>query len=502
MSSLKPPSATADAARAQFVTFAVNGELFALPMSAVREIIRMPDVVRVPMSPHTLLGVSNLRGQVLPVVSLRRSFAMDDRAVDDATRVIVIEHGALVGLTVDRVASVMTVEPERIESAAAVDSTIDARLLSGILKGVGDRGMAMILDLDVLVRERRVAGDQAGADRALRTRAQDVSAAAAQRHLVSFVVAGQEYAFPIERVHEIVQYPADISRVPKAAAHVLGMMTLRNRLLPLVGMRQMFRLPPADPGLQQRIVVVGLGRRDEGGAEEVVGIVMDAVKEVLRVPATLIDPLPRVLDAGSDRREIEAVCRLDDGRRIVSILAVDRLFDEGAAAALRADAARETAARGSRRPAQVALDAQLVVFRLDGQEYGVRIDRVQEIIRVPELMTRIPSASSDVSGVVNLRGQILPVIDFRRRFGLSAVARDERQRIIVLTHGGALTGYVVDSVSEVTRVPNSAIEPVQPGEGGAADLVGAYANLQSQRRMILLLAAERLQADAVSAEAA
>ncbi len=493
-------SRVADAARAQFVTFEVNHELFALPMAAVREIIRMPDVVRVPRSPHTLLGVSNLRGQVLPVVSLRRSFSMDDRDLDDATRVIVIEHGVMVGLTVDRVASVITVERERVEDVSAVDSTVDARLLAGILKDVGDRGMAMILDLDVLVRERRVAGDPGSAERTLRARAGEGGASVAQRHLVSFVVAGQEYAFPIERVHEIVQFPPEVSHVPKSAPHVLGLMTLRKRLLPLVGMRQMFQLPAADPGTQQRIVVVGLGRRDEGGAEEVVGIVMDAVKEVLRVPVSLIDPLPRVLEAGSDRREIEAVCRLDEGRRIVSILAVDRLFDRGTVASLRPDAPAAVQQRASRSPG--ALDAQLVVFRLDGQEYGVRIDRVQEIIRVPEVMTRIPSAARDVSGVVNLRGQILPVVDLRRRFSLPAAAADERQRIIVLTHQSTLTGYIVDSVSEVTRVPNSAIEPAQPNTGDAADLVDAFANLSAQRRMILLLATDRLHADAAPAEAA
>ena len=85
---------------------------------------------------------------------------------------------------------------------------------------------------------------------------------------------------------------------------------------------------------------------------------------------------------------------------------------------------------------------------------------------------------------------------------LDNLPADERQRIIVLTHHNALTGYVVDSVSEVTRVPNSAIEPAQPNTGDAADLVDAFANLTAQRRMILLLATDRLHGDAAPAEAA
>ncbi len=74
----------------QFVTFFVGDEVFAVPMAPVREIIRVPDVVRVPLSPAGLEGLANLRGLVLPVISLRRIFHFPERAHDDATRALVI----------------------------------------------------------------------------------------------------------------------------------------------------------------------------------------------------------------------------------------------------------------------------------------------------------------------------------------------------------------------------------------------------------------------------
>ena len=63
-------------------------------------------------------------------------------------------------------------------------------------------------------------------------------------------------------------------------------------------------------------------------------------------------------------------------------------------------------------------EEQFVVFRLMNEEYGVPIDSVQEIVRVPEELTKVPKTPTFIEGVINLRGIVLPVVDQRRRFGL------------------------------------------------------------------------------------
>ena len=73
------------------------------------------------------------------------------------------------------------------------------------------------------------------------------------------------------------------------------------------------------------------------------------------------------------------------------------------------------------------------MFRLSNEEYGVPIDSVQEIVRVPEELIRVPKTPAFIEGVINLRGSVLPVVDQRRRFGLAGMARNDRQRIMVLT---------------------------------------------------------------------
>lgn len=103
-------------------------------------------------------------------------------------------------------------------------------------------------------------------------------------------------------------------------------------------------------------------------------------------------------------------------------------------------------------------EEQLVVFTLGDEIYGVDIARVQEIIRPPAI-TRVPRTPEFIEGVINLRGKITPVMDLRKRFGLTATGLSRDTRIMVVEIGGQMVGLIVDGVSEVLRVPAQAIEP-------------------------------------------
>jgi purine-binding chemotaxis protein CheW len=135
-----------------------------------------------------------------------------------------------------------------------------------------------------------------------------------------------------------------------------------------------------------------------------------------------------------------------------------------------------------------------VVFRLDEEEYAVDVDAVQEIIRVPAALIRVPKTFDFVEGLVNLRGTVLPVVDLRTRLGLPRSERDERQRIVVLIIGGVRTGFIVDSVAEVGRIGRNVLEPAPQLSGEQARVVSRVANLPDQKRMLLLVQVDQLLA--------
>ncbi len=485
----------------QFVTFTVQGEVFAVPLAEVQEIIRLPDMVSVPMSPSSLEGLANLRGMVLPIASLRRIFHMEDAEHDDATRVVVINQGVPVGFIVDRMSSVITAEASEIEGVEGIQSTVANDFLSGMIKH--SSGMIMILDPGQLIRSefsvmsRRTAAAAAALGAGAEEARREGGAASDEMQLVSFVVANQEYALPIENVQEIVQVPGQISHVPNTDSHVIGVMTLRQRLLPLVSLRRMFGLPTSSLDEHNRIVVVSLSDGN-GHAGVSVGVVMDTVKEVLRVSRSLVDPMPSLLTRGDDSSDIQSICRLAEGKRLVSILSADRMFrNHELRAQIAAHAGKgEDAAMDQHetRGAGVSSDdeEQFVVFRLADEEYGVPIDSVQEIVRVPDELTHVPKTPSFIEGVVNLRGSVLPVVDQRRRFGLMDCERNDRQRIMVFTLNGVQTGFIVDSVSEVLKIARSVIGPAPSLSDEQARLIHRVANIEKQKRIILLLDVDQL----------
>lgn len=478
----------------QFVTFIAGDEVFAVDMAPVQEIIRVPEVVRVPLAPPTLDGLANLRGKVLPIISLRRIFGFAEQAHDDSTRALVIDIGQPLGFVVDKVASVVGVEPGKIEGVGSIQGTVNTELLSGIIKDVGGHAMIMVLDFAKLISQEfaeiaAVAKSASLAGGLYSSSEADDDATSDELQLVSFDVAGQEYAITIEDVQEIVQVPENIVHVPHAQSHVLGLMTLRNRLLPLVSLRRMFALPTQEADEHSRIVVVSLGAAS-------VGIVMDSVNEVLRVAKSDVDAMPGLLARDGDLNDISEICRLDSGKRLVSIISAANLFRHSAIkeALTTVDNLKDKQDREDTVVDEESSDddEQVVVFRLDKEEFGVPIESVQEIVRVPEQLTHVPKAPPFVEGVINLRGAVLPVIDLRRRLGLPTVERSDRQRVMVFLIEGMRTGFIVDSVAEVLRIHKSAIEAAPRLSSDQGKLLARMANLEKQKRMVQLIAPAHL----------
>lgn len=119
---------------------------------------------------------------------------------------------------------------------------------------------------------------------------------------------------------------------------------------------------------------------------------------------------------------------------------------------------------------------QLVSFMLSNEEYGVEVLKVREIIRMPGI-TKMPNTPHYVEGIINLRGKVIPIISMRKRFGLQEVDHDLHTRIMVVDVVGGLTGFIVDAVSEVIRIPASDIQPpptVVSGDIGQEFITGVF----------------------------
>ena len=107
------------------------------------------------------------------------------------------------------------------------------------------------------------------------------------------------------------------------------------------------------------------------------------------------------------------------------------------------------------------MENQLVVFNLANEDYGVDIGAVDGIVKM-QAITKVPQAPDFVEGITNMRGEVLPVLDLRKRFGLPLSETTKDTRIVNVEVDGVKVGMVVDAVTEVLRVAEEEVEPPSP----------------------------------------
>ena len=160
--------------------------------------------------------------------------------------------------------------------------------------------------------------------------------------------------------------------------------------------------------------------------------------------------------------------------------------------------------RSTERKALTALAGKYLTFKLDVEEFGLEILKVQEIIKMMDI-TRVPRTPAFVRGVINLRGKVIPVVDLRLKFEMERREGTDKTCIIVVTvrrgSGTVVMGIIVDEVSEVLDVAGGSIEP-PPEVGGAVDTTFILGMGKVGDRVVTLLDVDKVLSSSDLAEVA
>jgi len=258
-------------------------------------------------------------------------------------------------------------------------------------------------------------------------------------------------------------------------------------LIPVVDLRSKLGTGSQEVTDSTRVVVV-----DVQGC--LIGLTVDRVFEVMRVPLTKIFPPPQMTghDGGAN---ITGIARLEDGQRIIMLMDLHDIISQPVLEEISQPGPGSGEELVNNRFSIDETDEeQMVVFSLASEQYGIRITQVQEINRLSKI-TKVPRAPRYVEGVVNLRGEVIPVIDLRKRFELESKEYNQFTRIIVSDIHNKKVGMIVDAVLEVLRVGKNRIEnPPDICEAQGADrFLEGIANLQE--RMIMMINLENLLQD-------
>jgi purine-binding chemotaxis protein CheW len=420
----------------QLVTFTLDEVEFGLDIDRVQEITPRTNITPVPGSPSFVLGIVNLRGSIIPVLDSRLRFHLPPKAPTAKTRIIILDlAGQPTGLMVDSVSEVVKLDDFTLRETPPLVAGVRSDYLAGMVTAANR--------LITLINLEKGGGSgifTSGATQAVAEQVED------ELPYVTFTLGKESFGINLKMVEEIIELPA-VTKVPDAPPYVLGVICLRDQVLPLLDFVQLLHAEPAEQAVKgDMVILLSFGRVK-------LGIVVDGIQEIIRIREEDILPPPQTL---SEREvaDLEGIVLRSD--RMVSLLKVmDIINGEDQA---------KIAAMGSSLMPERSEDAQaasfelpLVVFRLGNEAYSLRLHEVREIIMVGNI-TPIPRAPSFIDGVLNLRGEVMPVIDLRERFGLPRQDVTSVSRIVITPIGGVGTGLVVDSVEEVKSVDERRLE--------------------------------------------
>ena len=592
----------------QIAMFNIGSETFGIGINLIKEIVRYPLIISVPKTPDYVQGLTNLRGNVLPVIDSRKRLGLQVTDASDDTRVLVIEIGsASVGVIVDKVKGVISIEEMTIESPPSIlSSGVDSKFISAVIKGKDNDKVIMELNAETLCAVDYAESHSIEPAKQANQKVEVKSKEGFEEiQLVTFLVEDEEYAFPIDTVREVLRV-GNITEVPNAASYVVGILTVRNSVLPVIDIRKLFGMKLLVDELTKELemmekiskqwidsfrqsIALGTGFKNEINAENTqlgkwidnfrtasegigkavqelryanfklyeigkfiihmskdssiednlnsvdktlvpvykqlelkfeqmkeairreisedqrilvveingksVGILVDRMQQVIRVLKTILENPPSILS--SEKSEaLKSIVKIDEGKRIILLLnekkiITDQRFEELESLKSESDNQLED----NQMAANVSRDdeIQVVTFKLGKEEFGIGIEEVQEINRINKI-TSVPHTQSFIEGVMNLRGNVIPIIELKKRFGMPLKEYDESTRVIIITIMGKLTGLIVDSVSEVLRLSKDTIEPA-PGiikTRTETEFLKGICKLDKVNRMILLLAVDKI----------
>lgn len=419
----------------QVVVFNLGEGEFGLDIASVKEILKKEEITSVPNVPHYVKGIQDVRDTILPIIDLRALVGME--SLEQA-------HGTLV---------------KRLKNGHHdwADNLSDAIYKGTSFTRATDPTQCELGKLLIYYRDHDVEfGDIYNRFKpphdALHGTAREVLEALKTDH------------------HDAV----DIF-TKKTRRYLDSVMKLFEELEEVLNRRSY---------ASQRILIVDIH-------DTTTGLLVDRVNQVTRLPKDLIDTTPAVISTYG--REIRGVAKLNEGKRLILMADENQLLSDEEIAAISQIRDQQRAAEENVKEETAIGELQYVLFSVEGEEFGLTIDRVREIFK-PKEITPLPKSPVFIKGVTNVRGTIIPVVDVKERFGVavkdkgtSSGAADEK--ILVVLIKDTPVGLLVDNVREVRRIPENLIEdaPSLVLSNVEAGYMEGIAKLDNGERIILLL---------------
>ncbi|NRR30266.1 chemotaxis protein CheW [Oxalobacteraceae bacterium] len=458
------PAAAAAATVELFGSFFLGTDEFALPASCIREVVNFPArISALPLSPAYLEGMFTLRGSVIPVVNLGRLFNPAAPGADPSHKIAILDFQQVqLGILFHDTGEILRVRPEQRSELSYAGGDRHGIIAGTILLDGGER-LLQILDASALIKIENVPHVLA---RKAATQRQNLHyhAQADRRKCVSFRVGGAAFAFDMAAIQEIINVPEIHSSILNSKL-CLGRINFRGSQVAIVDFAALLSAGPAgeaageagrDPGSEaarvaqagQRIIIARID-------DATVGFLVDAVESIVHFFSDELMPIPLLSKA---RAGMFAGCLSKPDQGDIIFLDHREIFSSNEIMEMRnghanlfpeegGGKAKNSEARNSKRQVYIT-------FALE-TTFALEIKQVREIIDFSDNISCPPGMPPFLRGMLNLRQQMISVIDLRQLYHMAPAARTEQSKILIVERGEERYGLMVDAVENIITVADS-----------------------------------------------
>lgn len=393
-----------------YVIFSLNKEEYCISMKDISEIIGLKKITKIPLSPKYVEGLINLRGEIIPIINLKTKIGLKSNNIP-FSKIIIINGHRKFGILVDSINGILNKYDEKIESKT--------KYISSIIKSKNKE--YFILDINKIINIKNTKSLSVNAKKNNKKQIRKLEL----KKVVTVKVNNEIYGFELKKIFEIINY-IEPNKVPNIQSYVKGIISERGEIIPVIDLKEILYNIESNITEKTKIVIINID-------DYKLGVIVESIHRLVEVKK--IKELPI-----KEKSILSGYIKTDDYSAVV--LNLNSILTDEIKNLNKKSETINIVEKKKR-------NDKYILFNVNNEKYAIKLNLVKEINRINKI-TKIPKSSKYIRGIINLRGDIVPIIDLKSRFGNSKEIKiTELSRILVINIENQLVGFLVDSVNKL-----------------------------------------------------